>query len=68
MKAAELKKDTLDELKKRLLSLHENQSQLRMQGRTGQVSHYHRFKEIRRDIARIKTVLAEKKNRSQENE
>jgi len=44
-----------------LLSLRKEQFNLRMQQGAGQMSKPHLFKNVRRDIARVKTVLAEKK-------
>jgi large subunit ribosomal protein L29 len=44
-----------------LLSLRKEQFNLRMQQGAGQMSKPHLIKNVRRDIARVKTVLAEKK-------
>lgn len=65
MKASECRNQSIDELRQQLLGLFEDQAKLRMQGRTGQVSRYHQFKQMRRDIARIKTVLLEKLNKGE---
>lgn len=59
MKANELRDKTSDDLEKELLSLRREQFNLRMQQATGQLSQTHQFRGIRRDIARIKTVLRE---------
>jgi len=48
------------ELKEELLNLRKEQFSLRMQRGAGQMSKPHLFKAVRRDIARIKTVLTEK--------
>ena len=48
-------------LKEELLNLRKEQFNLRMQAGAGQMSKPHLFQNVRRDIARIKTVLAEKK-------
>lgn len=48
-------------LKEELLNLRKEQFNLRMQQGAGQMSKPHLFKNVRRDIARIKTILAEKK-------
>jgi len=48
-------------LKEELLNLRKEQFNLRMQQGAGQMSKPHLFKNVRRDIARVKTVLAEKK-------
>ncbi len=48
-------------LKEELLGLRKEQFNLRMQQGAGEMSKPHLFKNVRRDIARIKTILAEKK-------
>jgi len=48
-----------DELKTRLLDLLKAQFNLRFQRATGQLEAVSRIKVVRRDIARVKTVLAE---------
>jgi large subunit ribosomal protein L29 len=48
------------ELKEELLNLRKEQFNLRMQQGVGQVSKPHLFKAVRRDIARLKTILTEK--------
>jgi large subunit ribosomal protein L29 len=48
------------ELQEELLNLRKEQFNLRMQQGAGQVSKPHLFTSVRRDIARIKTILAEK--------
>jgi len=59
MKARDLRAKTTDELHQELLALRREQFNLRMQEATGQLSQTHQFSAIRRDIARIKTVLRE---------
>ena len=59
MKAKELREKSPEDLTKELLSLRREQFNLRMQQATGQLSATHQFGAIRRDIARIKTVLRE---------
>ncbi|MBV5311475.1 50S ribosomal protein L29 [Chromatium okenii] len=59
MKANELRKSSLDELQKQLMELLREQFNLRMQRGTGQLSKPSQMKTGRRDIARIKTVMAE---------
>ncbi|NBC11818.1 MAG: 50S ribosomal protein L29 [Gammaproteobacteria bacterium] len=58
-KAAELRGQPRDELEKQLLELLKEQFNLRMQKGSGQLSRPSRFKAVRREIARVKTVLAE---------
>ena len=60
MKAAELKDKSPEELQSELVRLRKEQFGLRMQRASGQLGQPHLLKEARRDIARIKTVLAEK--------
>ena len=60
MKASELRDKSLEDLKKDLLSLREEQFKLRMQKSTGQLGQTHLLKQNQRDIARVKTVLTEK--------
>lgn len=61
MKATELREKSVDELQGELLSKLEDQFKLRMQKAVGQVQSPSQIKNVRRDIARIKTVLNEKK-------
>jgi ribosomal protein L29 len=58
-KAAELRGQTREDLEKQLLELLKEQFNLRMQKGNGQLSRTSRFKVVRREIARVKTVLAE---------
>jgi large subunit ribosomal protein L29 len=60
MKIADVRAFTPDQLADNLLSLKKEQFNLRFQAATGQVEKTHRVEEIRRDIARIKTVLRSK--------
>tara|TARA_B100002052_G_scaffold155025_1_gene141282 strand:- start:10696 stop:10890 length:195 start_codon:yes stop_codon:yes gene_type:complete len=62
MKAADLRNKTTAELDEELIALRREQFNLRMQKATGQLAQTHQFGQIRRDIARIKTVLAESRN------
>jgi large subunit ribosomal protein L29 len=58
MKAAELRARTEDQLQEQLLQLKKEQFNLRFQKATGQLENTARVREVRRDIARIKTILA----------
>jgi len=60
MKAAELKGKTPDELQKELASLLKAQFSLRMQKATQQLTNTSQLGKVRRDIARVRTVLAQK--------
>ena len=66
MKPAELRKKSEKELAEELVELRREQFNLRMQRGTGQLGNPARFKEVRREIARIKTVLNEKSMNIQE--
>ena len=57
---ADLRAKTQDELKDQLLGLKKEQFNLRFQKATGQLEKTARVKQVRRDIARIKTIAAEK--------
>jgi len=60
MKASELKEKSVAELKSQLEELLSEQFKLRMQKATGQLGQNHLIGQTRRDIARVKTVLAQK--------
>jgi large subunit ribosomal protein L29 len=60
MKASDVRAKTADELKDALLDLKKEQFNLRFQRATQQLEKVGRVREVRRDIARIKTILAEK--------
>ena len=62
MKASELREKTPQELSSNLEELLKEQFNLRMQQGTGQLSRPSRMKEVRREIARIKTVMNEQKS------
>jgi large subunit ribosomal protein L29 len=57
MKAAELRTKSRDELFSELLELRKEQFNLRMQQATGQLARADQYRNVRRDIARVKTVL-----------
>jgi large subunit ribosomal protein L29 len=61
MKANELRTNSAAELQTQLMELLREQFNLRMQRGTGQLSKPSRMKAVRRDIARIKTIMAEQK-------
>lgn len=58
MKASEVRDLTPDQLDDELIKLKKEQFNLRFQKATGQLENTSRFRQIRRDIARIKTVQA----------
>ncbi len=57
MKAADLRTKTPDELKDALMGLRKEQFNLRFQKASGQLENTARARQVRRDIARVKTVL-----------
>ncbi len=57
MKAVDLTGKTADELNDSLLDLKKEQFNLRFQKASGQLENTARVRQVRRDIARIKTVL-----------
>ncbi|SMF42936.1 large subunit ribosomal protein L29 [Tistlia consotensis] len=60
MKAADVRAKSEDELKEQLLSLRKEAFNLRFQKASGQLENTARARQVRRDIARIKTVLRQK--------
>ena len=65
MKASEIRDKSVEELNNELLALLREQFNLRMQNGSGQLSRPHQMKEVRRNIARVKTVLNEKAGKAQ---
>lgn len=61
MKASELRNKSEQELKDELEALYKEQFGLRMQQAIGQLSRPDRVKTVRRDIARIKTLMNERR-------
>ena len=59
--ASELRVHTVDELNEMIIDLRRKQLDIRIQASTGQYADVSKFKEFRRDVARIKTVLNEKR-------
>ena len=60
MKAAEVRELGVDELRIREKELDDHLFRLRIQKSMGQLEAGHKLKEVRRDLARVKTVLREK--------
>jgi large subunit ribosomal protein L29 len=60
MKASELRTKSGDELNKELLDLLKAQFGLRMQRATQQLSNTSQISKVRRDIARVRTLIREK--------
>ena len=60
MKGSDVRAKSADELKTELLGLKKEQFNLRFQKASGQLENTARVFQVRRDIARIKTILAER--------
>ena len=61
MKAGDARVMTPDQLSDELLKLKKEQFNLRFQRATGQLENTGRVREVRRDIARVKTIAAQKR-------
>ena len=59
MNAADLRAKSIDQLNEELVALRREQFNLRMQHATGELTHNHEHGRVRKDIARVKTVIAE---------
>jgi len=60
MKAHEVRAMTSDELVQQLDDTYEELFNLRFQFSTGQLENFNRLTEVKRDIARLKTILRER--------
>ena len=60
MKATDIRVMTKDQVQDEILKLKKEQFNLRFQKATGQVENTARIRQIRRDIARLKTVQSQK--------
>ena len=61
MNASELREKSADELQETLTNLRKEQFNLRMQKGTGQLSRPSEVSRVRKEIARVKTVMNEKR-------
>jgi large subunit ribosomal protein L29 len=61
MKAADIKVMTVDQIDDEVLKLKKEQFNLRFQRATGQLENTARVRQVRRDIARLKTIARQKK-------
>lgn len=59
MEASELRKKSIDELNDELVALRREQFNLRMQKITGELAQNHSHRRVKKDIARVKTVINE---------
>jgi len=68
MNASELRAKSRDDLLKELINLRKEQFNLRIQQATGQLARADQYRNVRRDIARLKTVLREFEIKNQKQE
>ncbi len=61
MKTSEIRKMTTEEINKKIVETKEELWRLRFSGATGTLEKPHRIKELRHSVARMKTVLNERK-------
>jgi large subunit ribosomal protein L29 len=66
VKAGELRELPVDEIRQRLSDTKEELFNLRFQNATGQLDNYKRLGDLRRDVARMKTILREHELREEE--
>ena len=64
MAVAELREKEESELHDELLKLRKEQFALRMQEASGQLGQFHLLREVRKEIARVKTIIVEKQSES----
>ncbi|VUX55510.1 50S ribosomal subunit protein L29 [uncultured Woeseiaceae bacterium] len=64
MKANDMRGMSQEDLNKELLNLRREQFSLRMQRATGQLARPHEYGRVKKDIARVKTILGELKQTS----
>jgi len=62
MKASDLRGKSLDELQEELIALRREQFNVRIQQATGEAVRPHAHGIVRKNIARVKTIIAEQKN------
>jgi large subunit ribosomal protein L29 len=60
VKASELRELTDEEIETRLVETKEELFNLRFQNATGQLDNYRRLAQLRRDVARINTIIRER--------
>lgn len=61
MKAADVRVMTVDQIDDEVLKLKKEQFNLRFQRATGQLENTSRVREVRRDIARLQTIMRQKR-------
>lgn len=66
MKAKEIRELSTEDIKTKLINLRQERMNLRFQTVTGQLTDTTRFKIVRRDIARLETILTERARNEKE--
>jgi len=61
MEAQELRAKSIEELSEELVALRREQFNLRLQQATGEMNKHTEHKRVRKDIARVKTIMNEQK-------
>ncbi len=61
MNAGEMREKSVSELNEHLQTLYRDQFNFRMQNSTGQLGQHHLLTGVKKDIARVKTIITEKK-------
>ena len=64
MAVAELREKEESEIREELLKLRKEQFALRMQEASGQLGQFHLLRQVRKEIARVKTIIVEKQSKS----
>lgn len=62
LKAKDIRNETIEELREKGSALHKELYELKMRAHSSRIEKPHRIKEVRRDIARLLSVLKEKEN------
>ncbi len=65
MSVVELRNKSAQELENELVELRREQFNLRMQQATGELARPHEHGRVRKDIARVKTIIAEKQRQDE---
>ncbi len=67
MKTSEIRKMSIEDINKKIVELKNELFELRMKQATGTLEKPHMINKLRKDVARLKTVLTEKMNDGSEN-
>ena len=67
MKASEIREMSVEDINKKIAELKHELFELRMKQSTGNLEKPHMINKLRKDVARLKTVLTEKLNDGSEN-